>query len=321
MTGTDPFDVAISFVNDDLGFATELRDSLGEALDVFIYTKKQEDLAGTDGLKSFRDVFRSGSRLVVILVRERWGETDWTRVEEQAITDRFLKEGPDFLFVVMMDESPPPPWLPDKLIRFSLRDFGLKEAVGAIKARALERGSALRRPSAGFLADRARSRAQFGERRTGLLRSAAGVQQAKAEAKALVQLISARANEALLVAPDIGIEFGAQDAYCVMKTPGVAVTCSYQNNIVNVLDEARLLIMQFRGGVLLPGQSGCYRQEPKELQKTIYTPDLSQETGWVWKAKSNEFLSSEQLANAYIEQFFDLLDRQSAGKLPRIDWG
>lgn len=134
-------DIAITFVNEDLAFAGDLRDRLGAALNVFVYNAKQEELAGTDGLQSLREIFRHRARLVVILNRARWGKTDWSRVEEEAITDRFLKEGPSFLFVIMMDGSAAPLWLPDKLIRFNLKDFGIEQAVAAIKARAIERGS------------------------------------------------------------------------------------------------------------------------------------------------------------------------------------
>ena len=123
-------DVAISFLNKDLDLAIELRDLLSDSLDVFVYTHRQEELAGTDGLESFRAPFRYRARLVVILYREGWGQTFWTRVEEEAITDRFLKEGREFLFVVMVDDSAPPPWLPDKLVRYNLKDFGVAQAAG-----------------------------------------------------------------------------------------------------------------------------------------------------------------------------------------------
>lgn len=140
-------DVAITFLNQDLGFAQELSDRLGNALSVFVYANRQEELAGTDGLESFREVFRHRAKLVVILHREEWGNTKWTRIEELAIKDRFLNEGPEFLFLIAMGDAQPPRWLPEQLIRFSSRDFPVTEAIGAIKAKALELGSVVQRPS------------------------------------------------------------------------------------------------------------------------------------------------------------------------------
>ena len=53
------YDVAISFLSSDEPFALELHDHLSPQLDVFVYWKKQESIAGTDGLATFRQVFRS----------------------------------------------------------------------------------------------------------------------------------------------------------------------------------------------------------------------------------------------------------------------
>ena len=317
---TYDLDIAISFVNEDLGFATELRDGLGESFEVFIYTKKQEELAGTDGLQSFRDAFRVRARLVVILLRERWGKTPWTRVEQEAITDRFLKEGPDFLFVIMMDESAPPPWLPEKLIRFSLKDFGVIQAIGAIKARALEKGSKIVRPNAAFLAQRSQERAKFSQQRATLLSSEAGVRAAQAEARALVLLLRERASAALAAAPELEAKVGATAEAFGIKTPGVALVCSYHNNYVNVLEHASLVVREIRGGILLPGEQGHYWRAPMELGVRELVPEFSPELGWCWKTKKGELLSSDQVVTQCIEQFFDLLDRQSARKLPAIEW-
>jgi len=59
------YDVAFSFVAQDEGLATQLADQFEGRLRVFLYSRKQEQLAGTDGDKSFNDVFASQSRLVV----------------------------------------------------------------------------------------------------------------------------------------------------------------------------------------------------------------------------------------------------------------
>lgn len=314
------FDVAISFLNEDLGFAAQLRDALAESLDVFIYTKKQEELAGTDGLVSFRAVFRHRSRLVVILLRERWGTTPWTRVEMEAVTDRLLKEGSAFLFVIMMEACVPPPWIPDKLIRFSLEDFGIEQAVGAIKARALEQGSELHRPTPAILAERAQRRAQFAAKRAQLLRSDTGVQQAAAEAERLMGLIGERSHEARDAAPNLGIAFGADQTTAVMRVPSVSVSCGYRNRIINVLDEARLLVTEFRGQVILPGEGGYYRIEPKALKVTEFRPEITEEHGWCWADDKGKVRSSDEIALFFVERFFELVDRQSARKLPPLDW-
>jgi len=82
-------------------------------------------IAGTDGLESMRLPFTDESRTVVVLYREPWGSTEWTRVEETPIKERCLKHGWDSLFLVALDKgSTLPKWLPRTHVRFNYADFG-----------------------------------------------------------------------------------------------------------------------------------------------------------------------------------------------------
>src|SRR5436189_5550672 len=120
------YDVAISFLNADLGIAESIRDGLTTQVRVFLFADRQEEIAGTDGLETFASAFRNDSRLVVVLFRNGWGQTNWTRVEQHAIEGRFLAEGPNFLFFVMLDRSSSPPrWYHEHLIRFNFEDYGV----------------------------------------------------------------------------------------------------------------------------------------------------------------------------------------------------
>lgn len=309
-------DVAISFKSEDANLASDIRSRLGKSLDTFVYTEKQEELAGTNGLETLRKVFRHRAKLVVILFRSGWGETPWTRVEMEAITDRFLHEGSAFLFMIALDSAPPPPWIPDKLLRFKLADFGVEQAVGAIKARALDAGSVLHHPT---LAERVRlaaEEAEFGQSRARLLRSEEGVQNAAVAAKDLIQLIAERATQAANAAPSLAIEHGLSEVAIGLRTPNVGLHVSYSNRIINVLDEARLLIREFAGPIILPGQNGYYWHEPKELTKEVFRPDISRATGWGWIADDGPVRTCEDIADHCIRKFFALIDQHSAGKLP-----
>lgn len=137
------FDVAISFCARDEGLALELLGMLAP-LKVFVYSKKQEEVVGTDGTESFRDVFRNRTRIVVVLHRELWGNTRWTRVEELAIQDYMLETRFHPLVFVQLDGSSPPKWLPETHIRFDLQTYSTEQLVGAIKASAARAGAVLR---------------------------------------------------------------------------------------------------------------------------------------------------------------------------------
>ncbi len=134
------YDVAISFLVTDLQFAQALRDELAKSMKVFFFPHNQEELAGTNGLETMRAPFLEESRVNVVIFRERWGNTPWTRVESTAIQEGCLKNGWAGLFFYMADASPPPVWLPSTHVRFNASDFSVDQAVGAIKARVQEHG-------------------------------------------------------------------------------------------------------------------------------------------------------------------------------------
>lgn len=92
----------------------------------------QEDLAGTNGLESMKEPFADNSRVNVVLYREPWGQTPWTRVEQNAIQERCLHGWDSLFFVTLDDASTLPKWLPPMHIRLNFASFGLEQAVRAI---------------------------------------------------------------------------------------------------------------------------------------------------------------------------------------------
>jgi hypothetical protein len=99
------YDVAISFLAKDEAVATAIYQKLNEGLRVFFYPRSQEDIAGTDGLESMRTPFFNDSRVMVVLYRDPWGKTPWTRVEETAIKEACLEHGWERLFFVVLDRA------------------------------------------------------------------------------------------------------------------------------------------------------------------------------------------------------------------------
>jgi len=107
------FEVAFSFCKVDESLASKMNDLLQDRYSTFIYFEKQKEIAGKDGEIEFGKVFRSESRVVVILYRSEWGNTSWTRIEETAIRDRAFDKGYDFtLFIPTENNIKMPEWLP-----------------------------------------------------------------------------------------------------------------------------------------------------------------------------------------------------------------
>ncbi len=93
MNDSYEYDVAFSFLQQDEQLAAEMADRIRDRVKVFIYSEQQKQLIANDGIDAFSRVFRREARIVVVLYRESWGNTKWTRIEETAIKSRQFDEG------------------------------------------------------------------------------------------------------------------------------------------------------------------------------------------------------------------------------------
>jgi hypothetical protein len=64
------FEVAFSFHSLDEGLATQANDLLQDRFKTFLYSKRQEMLAGTDGEETFNAVYGGQARCVVVFCRK-----------------------------------------------------------------------------------------------------------------------------------------------------------------------------------------------------------------------------------------------------------
>lgn len=135
------YEVAFSFLHKDEGIVFEINDLFCDRYKTFIYSNRQKELVGTDGEKTFNEVFSEKARIVVILYREEWGKTSWTRIEETAIRNRAHSEGYDFTTFIQLDSNPQmPKWLPKSRIYYDYARWGVKGFVPIIEARIQEAG-------------------------------------------------------------------------------------------------------------------------------------------------------------------------------------
>jgi hypothetical protein len=70
MSADYKYNVAFSFLAQDEQLASQLNDHLQDRAKTFLYSKRQERLAGTDGEETFNSVFGEHARVVVVLYRE-----------------------------------------------------------------------------------------------------------------------------------------------------------------------------------------------------------------------------------------------------------
>ena len=106
------YDAAFSFLERDQATALAMADRLRDRYKVFLYSEHQDRLAGADGEAELNKIFGEESRLVVVLYRNGWGESDWTRVEKTAIRNRMHGANPEAFLLVMPLDGTAPQWLP-----------------------------------------------------------------------------------------------------------------------------------------------------------------------------------------------------------------
>lgn len=328
MHDQDPvYDVAISFLYQDLALAQALYDELSKGLEVFFFPRNQEELAGSDGLESMRAPFRSQSRLNLVLYRPKWGNTPWTGVEEVVVKESCLRTSFKSIFFFVIEPTPEiPAWLPETHVRFNFADFTLEQAVGAIKARVQERGGHFKpmTPSRKVALLQVEEEYQRDRRQVS---SHEGVRKIYENvellfAEIVTQLDDVNANGHLNIEHQIKLRFGNMDQSCLLGMNRLGMAVVWFQRYSNMLDDdAALIVREFNENAIIP--PGHMRlQEPEVLKEEKYDPDISRAREYVWRLKKGkgELVTSRDLATKLVLQFLDLVERDRAGKIKRKGW-
>ena len=322
------YDVAISFLSKDQAVATALHEKLTEGLHVFFYPRSQEALAGTDGLESMRKPFVDDSRVTVVLYREPWGRTPWTRVEATAIKDSCLERGWEHLFFIVLDRaSVIPPWVPKSLVRLNYEDFGLEQAVGAIKARVQEGGGEYTPMTALKRAEMYKADELYRRDKT-RMSSSEGM---KAIFQSVVKLFESVARHCTEITTQGSMQIrcwstlaeGTIAQNCFLTNGRVGMTIDWRQRYGNSLDGSGLVVSEFNNGLILPEEVGqrMYLREPQSINQTKYSADLSRAREYGWKHNdTGEFISSTSLGERCVIQFIALVNRAQNGELEQRYW-
>ncbi|MFZ1084651.1 MAG: hypothetical protein WAN35_06785 [Terracidiphilus sp.] len=315
------YDVALSFLVQDISLATALRDKLSESLKVFFFSHNQEELAGTDGLESMRNPFLLESRLNVVLFRESWGHTQWTGVEEAAIRDSCLKCHFHNVFFLMIEpKDPKPVWLPDTPVRFNLGEFSLEQAVGAIKARVQERGGHFEPLTPLRKADQLKAEQKYQWAKSDM-GSQEGVKRIVNEVNLLMSEIERQIPE-VNNQSEIDIECEMNREACVLRHQRVSMIVRWHQRYTNSLEDSGVSVEEYNGRLLFNRELGKFYQpiQPDQIKKLEYVPDISRALDYGWRRAVNEtkdFIPSKELANQCLIQFLDLIQCDIMGKVYR----
>lgn len=307
------YDVAISFLHKDETLASAISARLSEQFNVFVYSKRQEELAGTNGLESFREAFLAKSRLVVVLYREGWGSTPFTRVEQQAITDRFLEDGWEFLLFVMLNDSDQPPkWLPRSEIRLSFQQYGFEQLVGAVKVRANKLGSTIKTETALDRAKRFEGESRVRADREKLLNSE-GSQAMRRQCEIVIAALSAKTSEANKhLSHKIALGNGLDGFVLRAKNVSLLIVADPAHPTTN----SRIIVQEWTSLLMLATEVAVYwNRQPQRIAETSFYFDYRPAYGWCWRlASSTDYYDSACLAEELLKRLLNLQDRFDRGE-------
>lgn len=237
-------DVAFTFLSPDLGLAEELARLLRDHVSTFVFSEHQKDLAGTDGVAQFTSIYQKRARFVVVLYRDGYGNTKWTRVEKTAVTSRALELGWDSLMLISLDGKVPK-WLPSSQLFAGLDAVGHRVAADAILGRFRELGQEGRPQSLVQYAVGVSQQLASREEAELWQRSMESVRAAAEEVAALKQLLSEEVRAINEAAPNLRLSFGEPGYGAVAVRQGRRrVTFVWENPYGNMTKDAGLFVKE-----------------------------------------------------------------------------
>lgn len=306
------YDVAISFLAEDITLAETLYTKLSEVFEVFFSARRQEELAGTNGAESMREPFLSESRLNVILFKDKWGTTPWTGVESHAIEDSAIKNQFRNVFLLVIEKSSQyPKWLPYSFMRFHLGEYTLEEAIGAIKLRVQEEGGRITpmtplkraqqlKEEALYQADKSRMHWDDGKEKS---------------LGKLDELIKemARHCEEVNQAGGMDLEYEIHSQALILRHEQIGMIVKWNEEYEGSTKKGGIAVEEYKGQLYFNGEmvNRVIMHHPEMTKKTIYDPDLSRsrEVGWSKQKDTSEFISSSTLAEKLVMKFMGMIER------------
>lgn len=303
---TFEFEVAFSFLEENEGLAYEINDLIQDRFKTFIYSQHQKDLVGKDGSETFRQIFEEKSRIVVVLYKETWGTTFWTRIEEQAIKHRALEESADFTIFISLDGKKPK-WLSKTQIWYDFERFGVKSTAAIIEKRVAEYGGMVREESVIDQATRHKRNLIRKKELEKYLLSSQGMHDAQNEIKQLLKF--AENNIELITDHSNGISYATrklQDVEYTCFGKNIGLTFLWKQKYFNSLADSELLVFiadyLYYEKIPIQGREGNIY---KKGQYMFYENEAGTK-GWVNKQDKKNFYTSEQLVNNWQKKLLDM---------------
>ncbi len=300
------YEVAFSFLQKDEKIAYDINDHISDRLSTFIYSKKQEELGGTDGEKKFNEVFYEEARIVVILYRDGWGQTAWTSIEETAIKNRAFGKDWHFLFLINLDsKSTLPKWIPMSYIWLDYERYKTEGAIAVIEQKVKEQGGQVRPETIKDSADRLKRLRLAEKEREEFLRSNEATHNAIAELKIIMdklpeikkEIEDPTTNLMLGTGQDRGMyEFGYHNFYL----------CFFCSRIdYGLAGQLKISLYEKSGHKGFDYKENILKQSVYKFDR-----DLIGNNGWSNYDTGKDFITTNELIDHWVKKFIEDLGRR-----------
>jgi len=304
------YEVGLSFLKQDETIAYDLNDYIQDRFSTFIYSKKQEELDGTDGEMEFNKVFYIECRVVVVLYRDGWGETPWTRIEETAIKNRAFDKGWDFLLFVNLDSnSSLPTWIPKTYIWLDYQRFKTEGAIAVIDQKVKETGGTSRQETIAEAAERLKRSRKAEKERALFLKSQEAVTEANRELRRMMEKL--KVLKTVIEDPETFLdlatsertnlplyEFGFEGYYLCFNN-----SSSFQQGIANGILKVTIYEKRCQ-------EQADYREYIHKQAILSFDRDLILNNGWSDHKTGKGFLTTDELIDKWVKEFINDLGKR-----------
>lgn len=310
------YDVASSFLALDEELAIEINNLFKDRITTFIYSRKQEEIAGTDGEETFNRVFSSEARIVFVLYREGWGKTPWTRIEESAIRNRAYGEGYDFALFAPLDKPPSvPKWLPKNRIWIGLERWGIEGAANIIETRVREAGGEPKEKTVEQLASRLSREITDEKTRQKFLHSEKGVKSAGNEIDKLFSEFEKTVSNISKNGKTVSLSFNRGPQQCAIYADGFSISLTWYLLYTNILESSALHLYLWKGPAQLLGDHSFSFEKPEKIREIEFAFDLDKAGKHVWRVRGNtKHYSTEDLCKFCVTLLFDEIRDETLSK-------
>lgn len=278
------YDVAFSFLAEDEELVIQINNLIQDRIVTFLYSRKQGEIAGTDGEQAFNRVFGSEARIVFVLYRENWGKTPWTRIEETAIRNRAFDEGYDFVLFALINKSAKvPDWLPKNRIWIGLERWGIEGAASVIESRVQESGGNPKDERVEDRAVRLSKEISFEKKKQAFFKTKEAVEVANKEIEQLFSELKRITDNLNNSENSINLKLKATANQCAIYGDGFTLFFHWSLSYANTLGDSAFYISLWKGLIALSGSSFMHEEKPRKLQEIKFSFDQTIAEKPVWR--------------------------------------